>query len=282
MVKPLPIPDGPGVDTVVTPNPGTVAHTKRLLNAHGIERRGRGLLKVDFDWAKKNPVEDRPTEGEENYVADASDREWVLNQTLEPNCVTSLVERDLPIAGDPQAMHYPIIDFDKEIVDFDKVGAAFEEVGLPIEHCQIIASTTANHRHLYFDWAMRWDDFADILPKLEAIGVEPGYIKASLRRGFTSLRLPWEEKDENILEFPRLHPKVRQAIPWGAFRVPEGYVFSAGDWKTMPINKKPVDIGTGAQGKFAPPGRSFHQTTSVYYKSLTTKPTSFKLKDITP
>lgn len=60
---------------------------------------------------------------------------------------------------------------------------------------QLIPSTTPGHYHLYLDRAMAWDDYVHLLTVLGEVGIlEPGYVKASIARGHTCLRLPWVRK----------------------------------------------------------------------------------------
>lgn len=60
---------------------------------------------------------------------------------------------------------------------------------------RLIPSTTEGHAHLYIDVPMSWRQYKRLLRALVAAGVvEPGYYKASRRRGATFLRLPWVRK----------------------------------------------------------------------------------------
>ena len=62
---------------------------------------------------------------------------------------------------------------------------------------RLIPSTTPGHSHLYIDVPMSWSRYKHLLWALKAACViEPGYYQASVRRGFTSLRLPWIKKEE--------------------------------------------------------------------------------------
>ena len=56
----------------------------------------------------------------------------------------------------------------------------------------LVPSTTPGHSHLYIDVEMSWKQLRDLLWALWQAGViEEGYLKASLERGHTSVRLPW-------------------------------------------------------------------------------------------
>ena len=61
--------------------------------------------------------------------------------------------------------------------------------------CAVVESTTPGHCHLYIDKLMPWEDYEKLLKVCGEIGlVEEGYVKASIRRRATHLRLPWVRK----------------------------------------------------------------------------------------
>jgi len=73
------------------------------------------------------------------------------------------------------ALHAPVIDLD-----------------VPVTY---VPSTTEGHGHLYLDTPMTGDQLWALLAVMVSIGlVEPGYLRASIDRGFTSVRLPWVKK----------------------------------------------------------------------------------------
>ena len=60
---------------------------------------------------------------------------------------------------------------------------------------QLIPSSTPGHFHLYVDHEMPWSVYAKLLVALGDAGIlEPGYVRASLERELTSVRLPWVKK----------------------------------------------------------------------------------------
>lgn len=66
---------------------------------------------------------------------------------------------------------------------------------------QLVPSTTPGHSHLYIDVIMLWPDYLGLLETLAEVGIiEPGYVKASKRRGYSSLRLPWIKKKATSIE----------------------------------------------------------------------------------
>jgi hypothetical protein len=59
----------------------------------------------------------------------------------------------------------------------------------------LIPSTTPGHHHLFIPTCINWETYARLLDALADAGVlEPGYVEASKRRGFTAVRLPWVSK----------------------------------------------------------------------------------------
>lgn len=62
---------------------------------------------------------------------------------------------------------------------------------------KLIPSSTEGHFHLIIDKAMPWEKYVNVLEALADAGIiEPGYCRASIARGFSSLRLPWIKKEE--------------------------------------------------------------------------------------
>jgi hypothetical protein len=66
------------------------------------------------------------------------------------------------------------------------------DIDLPIK---VIESSPGKH-HLYIDKEMTWDQYSRLLLAMTDAGIlEDGYVRASLERGFTALRLPWIKKE---------------------------------------------------------------------------------------
>jgi hypothetical protein len=77
--------------------------------------------------------------------------------------------------SDDSVVHRPVLDID-----------------FPVK---VVESSTPGHCHLYIDRDLEWDDYVKLLEVLGEVGIlEPGYVSASLERGFTALRLPWVRK----------------------------------------------------------------------------------------
>jgi len=82
----------------------------------------------------------------------------------------------------------------RTVLDFEPMHKVLIDVDLP---AQLLPSSTPGHFHLYIDKPINWVDYVDLLRALERCGiVEPGYVSASIDRGFTSLRLPWIKKSD--------------------------------------------------------------------------------------
>lgn len=61
----------------------------------------------------------------------------------------------------------------------------------------LVPSSTKGHYHLYIDHEMTWTTYTSLLMALAEAGiVEPGYADASIRRGATHLRTPWNRKTD--------------------------------------------------------------------------------------
>jgi hypothetical protein len=59
----------------------------------------------------------------------------------------------------------------------------------------LIPSSTPGKNHLYFNCPMSWDQYTKLLDVMAEVGIlEPGYVSASKKRGFTAVRLPWIRK----------------------------------------------------------------------------------------
>lgn len=85
---------------------------------------------------------------------------------------------------------------DAEVVTSWLVGTKLHGPVLDIDipH-ELVPSTTPGHSHLYLDVKVSWRKYKRLLKALAAAGVvEPGYVKASLRRKHTAVRVPWLAK----------------------------------------------------------------------------------------
>lgn len=84
---------------------------------------------------------------------------------------------------------------DAEVVS-SEIGAGRHAPVLDIDvPAFLIPSSTEGHSHLYIDVPMSWRRYKRILRALAKAGVvEPGYVKASIRRKHTAVRVPWKKK----------------------------------------------------------------------------------------
>lgn len=128
--------------------------------------RDRTLWKIDFPTA--TPVVDEygiTNEVRVDVDYEMLDREEVGSWS-EANAVSSLC-RD--------GQHMPAIDIDR--------------------YCEVVPSSTFGHFHLYINVKMSWWRYRVLLWALKYSGViEPGFYRASRRRGQTMLRLPGVKK----------------------------------------------------------------------------------------
>lgn len=62
--------------------------------------------------------------------------------------------------------------------------------------CRVVPSSTPGHVHLYFDeTALTWEQYVRLLTALGDAGIlEQGYVRASIERGQSVLRLPGVSK----------------------------------------------------------------------------------------
>lgn len=80
------------------------------------------------------------------------------------------------------------------IVDDPEHHKLILDVDLP---AQLIPSSTEGHFHLYVDKPIEKAAWETLLFALAAAGlIEQGYMRASIARGFTAVRLPWIAKDK--------------------------------------------------------------------------------------
>jgi hypothetical protein len=109
---------------------------------------------------------------------DYSGDDAVTTSEQEANVVTSqLAGQQLNELDTNAGLHAPVLD-----IDF---GA------------QLVPSSTPGHFHLYFEKAMTWGNYCGLLKALGDVGIlEAGYVKASLRRGYSSVRKPGVYKQE--------------------------------------------------------------------------------------
>jgi hypothetical protein len=72
-------------------------------------------------------------------------------------------------------MHAPVLDID-----------------MP---CVLIPSSTPGHYHLLIERVMTWRQYKRLLRAMQRAGIlETGFVRASLARGYTSVRVPWVKK----------------------------------------------------------------------------------------
>lgn len=113
----------------------------------------------------------------ENFASGGSDEDSGITHVdfdaAEPNVVTS--QARWPFYASPY--HLPVIDLD--------IDAHLEP------------SSTPGHHHLYLEKPMSKDDYLKLLKVMAEVGlVEWGYYEATVKRGYSTVRLPWVFKEE--------------------------------------------------------------------------------------
>lgn len=79
-------------------------------------------------------------------------------------------------------------------------GKGVHRVVLDLDYdAALIPSSTPGHHHLILDVAMEWDEYEKLLTALAEAGViEKNYAKASIAKGYSAIRTPWEKKKEKV------------------------------------------------------------------------------------
>lgn len=104
---------------------------------------------------------------QEDYM-DTETRE--VADLAEANVVSSIA------ASGSVPHHYPVLDLD-----------------VP---ARLVPSSTPGHSHLYIDKSVPDEVYWRLCEALVNAGIlEPGYVSASMERGYTSVRLPWIKKE---------------------------------------------------------------------------------------
>lgn len=81
---------------------------------------------------------------------------------------------------------------------FDEPDKALHKPLLDIDMpARLIPSSTPGHHHLFIECEMTWSQYGKLLLALAEAGIlEMGYVRASLQRGYTAVRLPWIKKGD--------------------------------------------------------------------------------------
>lgn len=135
-------------------------------------------------------------------------------------CFCHLAKRTRTMADIPGRFHrrlYKGVRFENEYGSF--AGEALTRAGVEdaevvsseIEgnlHCPVldidvpmflVPSTTPGHYHLYIDVPMSWGKYRKLLVALGDAGIlEKGFVKASIQRKFSNVRVPWLKKEKYV------------------------------------------------------------------------------------
>lgn len=85
---------------------------------------------------------------------------------------------------------------DAEVISSEIGGKAHSQV-LDIDiPAALVPSSTPGHFHLFLEVPMSWRQYKRMLKAMAKAGVlEEGYVKASIRRKHTAVRVPWLKKE---------------------------------------------------------------------------------------
>lgn len=107
--------------------------------------------------------------------------------------------------------HLPVLDVDiprSLLVNNDIQVASPDKVLLyHPEAIRWVPSSTRGHHHVYIDWPMHWPEYEEMLLVLLQMEVlEPGYVRASIERGYSCVRKP------GVMKPPP--PPEALGVPW--------------------------------------------------------------------
>lgn len=102
----------------------------------------------------------------------ATPEDLTVKEGEEPNVVISRFKRP---GWNGEDRHHILLDIDRP--------------------AYLLPSSTPGHHHLYIGAGVPWGSIVKLLDALEDCGVlDTGYVEASKKRGYTTLRLPWVRK----------------------------------------------------------------------------------------
>ena len=137
-------------------------------------RLSRGLRAMKYDFAKPHTVLKKADGGETVYVTNP----------------------DAIVADDVQLEEATLLTSRHKYGRAKSGGKGMHRVVLDIDHdAALIPSTTPGHFHLMIDVTMEFEKYEKLLTALAAAGIiEQGYANASIARGYSAIRPPWEKK----------------------------------------------------------------------------------------
>ena len=159
---------------------------------HGFRRLARGLRAMKFDFTKANTIKGQIVDGKQTYI---DNPEAIIQDDVpleEANLLTSRHKHGRAKAGG-KGMHRIVLDIDMDAA--------------------LIPSTTPGHHHLIIDKVLPWDEYEKLLNALADAGIiQKGYAGASIAKGYTAIRPPWEKKEPPSNTFP---PVIKPPTTWG-------------------------------------------------------------------
>ena len=91
----------------------------------------------------------------------------------------------------------PVTDLDEANVVLSSLGSGHMPV-LDLDYeAFTLPSSTPGHYHLYLNKKITWAQYIQVLTALSAAElIEPGFAGASIKRGYSAVRLPWVKKEK--------------------------------------------------------------------------------------
>ncbi len=158
---------------------------------------GTNLLSLDVDGTTSN------------IHLDAD--EWTLTPIFEDKVL------ELPLKGqqlrwgdlshnsesiEPEARERQVTDIEHANIicsDIPNSWLGAHNVVFDIDYPVHVVESSEGHGHLYIDKPLPWNDIVALMAVLVSIGLmEPGYMFASIDRGYTSVRVPWALKNSGV------------------------------------------------------------------------------------
>lgn len=153
---------------------------------------------MTYEW---QPIACRP------YVGYAPEREI-------PGTITRQLHKDVQWQDEYGAAGWSRVEATIDDAEVVSSHIAHSNLHAPVLDLDVphvlVPSTTPGHAHLYLDVPMTWRRYKRLLRALARAGVvEKGYVKASLRRKHTAVRVPWLRKGEDSRR-PTMREVVRK------------------------------------------------------------------------
>jgi hypothetical protein len=99
------------------------------------------------------------------------------------------------VSSEPRCSAVEASIMTSELLHSPGLHAPVLDIDLP---AALVPSSTPGHYHLVIERAMTWRTYKRLLRAMTRAGLlEKGFTKMAIRRGYTSVRVPWVKKDIN-------------------------------------------------------------------------------------